>query len=179
MKEQTYILDNKQVLYIQEAKVDQAFDILKFVHKVSTESDFLTFGSVEFDLNENQEKAHIQNQLNSENQIFLVATIESEIVAILNFSARNRPRIKHSGEFSMVVQKKYWNSGIGTLTLDTFLEWARSNQITKKINLRVRTDNKPAIHLYEKRGFIKEGTLRREILIDGVYYDLFWMGLEI
>jgi RimJ/RimL family protein N-acetyltransferase len=173
------MLDNKQVLYIREAKVDEAADILKFVHSVSSESDFLTFGADEFDVDENQEKAHIQNQQNSENQIFLVATIESKIVAILNFSARNRPRIRHSGEFSMVVQKKYWRSGIGTLILDTFLAWAKSNQIIKKISLRVRTDNKPAIHLYEKRGFIKEGTLRREIFIDGIFYDLFWMGLEI
>jgi RimJ/RimL family protein N-acetyltransferase len=79
----------------------------------------------------------------------------------------------------MVVKKKYWGFGIGSLLLDTLLEWAKSNQFIKKINLRVRTDNQRAIKLYEKRGFVKEGTLRKEIFLNDKYYDLLWMGREL
>ena len=48
-----------------------------------------------------------------------------------------------------------------------------------KINLRVRTDNKRAILLYERRGFVKEAKIRKEIFIDGQFYDHYWMSLEL
>jgi RimJ/RimL family protein N-acetyltransferase len=43
----------------------------------------------------------------------------------------------------------------------------------------VRTDNERAIRLYEGKGFVYEGTMRKEFFVDGRYYDLHWMGLEL
>ena len=63
--------------------------------------------------------------------------------------------------------------------LDAAIAWAKDAQIIKKINLRVRTDNKRAISLYEKKGFLREGRIRKEIFIDGKYYDHYWMSLEL
>lgn len=45
--------------------------------------------------------------------------------------------------------------------------------------LRVRTDNQRAIGLYKHKGFMIEGTIRREIFIDGEYFDHHWTGLEL
>ena len=79
----------------------------------------------------------------------------------------------------MTVIRQYWGSGIGTLMLDAAIAWAKDTNIIKKINLRVRTDNKRAISLYEKKGFLREGRIRKEIFIDGKYYDHYWMSLEL
>ena len=97
----------------------------------------------------------------------------------MSFSGGQRNRIKHYGEFGITVQKKHWGTGIGSLMLDTFIAWAKNSNIIKKINLRVRTDNKRAISLYEQKGFVKEGTIRKEIIIDSKFYDHYWMGLEL
>ena len=59
------------------------------------------------------------------------------------------------------------------------IEWAKTSGVVTKINLRVRTDNPRAIALYERKGFTFEGTIRRELLIDGVYYDHHLMGLVL
>lgn len=175
----THKLSNGHFLKIREADVKDTSDILSFVHKISTESEFLTFGLDEFDISEEQEREFLQGQIDSENQIYLLALIEGTIVAILNFNAGKRPRVRHSGEFNMVVKKQYWRMGIGTILMDTFLGWAKSTQVIKKINCRVRTDNYSAIRLYERMGFVKEGTIRKEIFLKGKYYDLLWMGLEL
>jgi RimJ/RimL family protein N-acetyltransferase len=53
---------------------------------------------------------------------------------------------------------------------------ARGGAVTK-INLRVRSDNVRAIALYERKGFEREGLLRRGMRVDDVYYDLLAMGL--
>ena len=62
---------------------------------------------------------------------------------------------------------------------DALLDWATKTRIITKINLRVRTDNRRAIQLYESKGFALEGTIRREFLIDGKYYDHHWMGIDM
>jgi RimJ/RimL family protein N-acetyltransferase len=79
----------------------------------------------------------------------------------------------------MSVSKAFWGQGVGSLMLDTLIEWARANQIVKKIDLMVRTDNQRAIRLYEGKGFVYEGTMHKEFFVDGRYYDLHWMGLEL
>jgi RimJ/RimL family protein N-acetyltransferase len=79
----------------------------------------------------------------------------------------------------MSVRKEYWGLGIGSLMLDTLIDWARATQIVTKVNLRVRTDNQRAIQLYRNKGFVIEGTIRREIRLNDQYFDTYWMGLEL
>ena len=61
--------------------------------------------------------------------------------------------------------------------IDTLIQWAGETHIITKINLRVRPDNERAIRLYQNKGFKKEGTISREMLLNGSYYDHHWMGL--
>jgi RimJ/RimL family protein N-acetyltransferase len=79
----------------------------------------------------------------------------------------------------MSVRREYWGLGIGSLMLDTLIEWARGAGFVKKIDLRVRTDNPRAIRLYQSRGFVIEGILRREMFLREEYFDLYWMGLQL
>jgi RimJ/RimL family protein N-acetyltransferase len=79
----------------------------------------------------------------------------------------------------MTGKRQYWGSGIGTLLLDAAIAWARDTHIIRKINLRIRIDNNRTISLYEKKGFLKEGTVRKEIFAEGKFYDHHWMSLEL
>ena len=179
MEPSEYQLKNGHDLLIREAKVKDAGKLLRFVNEISSESDFLTFGPGEFELSDTEEEDFIRDCLSSDNQLFLLGSIDDTIVAILHFSGGLRPRIRHSGEFGMSVRKKLWGFGIGSFMLDTFINWAKESKIISKINLRVRTDNQNAIHLYEKKGFTVEGTIHKEVFLDGKYFDHFWMGLQL
>jgi RimJ/RimL family protein N-acetyltransferase len=179
MEPHKHELKNGSVLLIRQVAVDDAPAVLEYVHAISAESDFLSFGPGEFELTEPEEEEFIHNCLASENQLFIIGSIDDAIVSLLSFSGGHRPRVRHSGEFSMSVRKQYWALGIGSFMLDTLIDWARCTQIVHKINLRVRTDNQRAISLYERKGFVREGTIRKAILLDGKYYDHDWMGLEL
>jgi RimJ/RimL family protein N-acetyltransferase len=179
MEPRKHELKNGRVLLIREVAVEDARALLDYVEHISGESDFLSFGPGEFELTEPEEQEFIRKCLASDNQLFILGLIDDTIVAILNFSGGRRPRVRHSGEFGISVRKQYWGLGIGSLMLNTLIDWARHTQIVKKINLRVRTDNQRAIELYKRKGFAKEGTSRKEILLDGKYFDHHWMGLEL
>ena len=79
----------------------------------------------------------------------------------------------------MTVLRKYWNLGIGSRMLAYLLDWARETATIRKINLRVRVDNLPAIHLYEKYGFVQDGRLTREFYLHGQFVDAYIMGLQL
>lgn len=179
MNPQTYPLNDGTLLLIREATPEDAAPLLNYVHVVCGESDFLTFGPGEFELTVAQEEAYLSGSLVPNNQIYILGLIEGTIVAALNFSGGRRPRVRHSGEFGMSVRKEEWGRGIGSLMVDTLIAWAKEGGIVRKIDLRVRTDNERAILLYERKGFVREGTLRRQMFLDEEYYDLYAMGLEL
>jgi diamine N-acetyltransferase len=45
------------------------------------------------------------------------------------------------------------------------------------LHLLVLEDNKPAIKVYEKCGFVVEGRLRRHVFKNGKFKDVLFMGL--
>jgi RimJ/RimL family protein N-acetyltransferase len=166
-------------LLIREATAEDARSVLDYTQQISCESDFLTFGPGEFGITEKQEVEILENSRKTENMLFILGLVNDKIVSILNFSGGKRKRVEHCGEFGLTVLKEYWGAGIGSLMIDALTAWAKNTKIIKKINLRARTDNKRAISLYERKGFVKEGTIRKEIFIDGKFYDHYWMSIEI
>jgi len=164
---------------IREAVLSDARDLLDFNEATSNESDNLTFGPGELGLTLSQEEESILTSRRADNCLLIVGSINDDIIARLGFSGGKRPRIRHRGEFGISVRKEYWNLGIGGLMLDALIDWARESGVVTKINLSVRCDNEGAIALYEKKGFVKEGTLRKDMLIGGTYIDCYRMGLDV
>jgi RimJ/RimL family protein N-acetyltransferase len=179
MEPRKHELKDGRVLLVREAAAQDARAILDYIETISGESDFLSFGPGEFELSEAEEAEVLRRDRQADNQLYILGLMDNTIVASLSFAAGRRPRVRHSGEFSMSVRKPYWGLGIGSAMLDTLLAWARDTQVVRKVNLRVRTDNERAIRLYERKGFVREGTIRKEMLLDGNYYDHHWMGLEL
>ena len=179
MDPQRHALQDGRTLTIREATAADAPALLDYVEAVSRESDFLSFGPGEFELSVAEEEDYLRSCREAENQVYLLGLVDGRIVSALNFAGGHRPRLRHSGEFGITVRKAYWGQGIGSRMLDALLAWAQATGVVTKINLRVRTDNRRAIALYERKGFVIEGTIRREIRIDGEYFDHHWMGLTL
>ena len=179
MQPRKHHLKDGRVLVIREAAVEDARAVLDYIKGISGESDYLSFGPGEFELSVPEEEEYLRKCRDSDNHLYLLGLIDDMVVSTLTFSAGRRPRVRHSGEFGMSVRKRCWGFGIGSLMLDTLIDWAKDTGIIKKINLRVRTDNQRAIQLYEGKGFVREGTIRMEMFLDGKYYDHHWMGLVL
>jgi RimJ/RimL family protein N-acetyltransferase len=173
------IIINGENLIIRRSKPSDAEALIEYINTVAGESDNLSFGIGEFDMNAQQEEVFIENILKKDNAISVVAEIGGKIVANLNFSGGSRKRLAHVGEFGISVLKEYWGHGIGEELIKYLINWSKESGIIRKINLKARTDNFKAIKLYKKLGFEEEGMLKRDILIDGIFYDILCMGMMI
>jgi len=67
--------------------------------------------------------------------------------------------------------------GYGKESMNILLNYGFNDMDLHRIQLNVLEFNKSAIILYEKTGFIKEGTYREFVLRDDKRYDLFLYGL--
>ena len=172
-------LKNNLWLTLRRAEPKDAEKVLAFLNQVAGESENITFGPGEFELSVEEERAFLQQSAQSPNSLYVIAEIAGEIAGTLSFSAGKRPRLQHAGELGMTVLRRYWNLGIGSRMLAYLIDWARVTTTIRKINLRVRVDNLPAIHLYEKYGFVQEGRLTRELYLHGQFVDAYMMGLQL
>jgi RimJ/RimL family protein N-acetyltransferase len=147
---------------------------------VYAESDFLTGGPGEFERTVPQQQELIREYQQASLKLALVALVDGALVGTLTFAGKPQPRVRHTGDIGMAVRQPFWGLGVGSSMLDFLVQWARTTggAITK-LNLRVRSDNARAIRLYRRKGFVTEGTVTREHLIDGHYYSQDCMGLEL
>ncbi len=166
-------------LLIREAEPSDALNMIDYINIVAGESNNIGFGPGEFDVPVEKEEKILEHYASLDNSIFLVGYIGDELVSVSNFSSSTRPRMRHTGEIGMSVLKKYWRHGIGEAMMRALIDWAIDTGIIRKMNLAVATYNSAGIALYKKTGFRIEGTVTREMMIDGEFVDTHHMGLEI
>ncbi len=86
--------------------------------------------------------------------------------------------MSHRAELGITVIQNEWNKGIGSILMEKLIEYAKQAGI-EILNLEVRSDNKNAIHLYEKYGFRHIGTSPAYFKINRNYYDFEIMYLDL
>ena len=107
-----------------------------------------------------------------------VAVEGDEVVGWCDISPGKREGFTHCGTLGMGLIMGYRRRGIGTRLMERTIEAAKARGI-ERVELEVYASNEPAISLYEKRGFVREGVKRRARKLDGVYDDSLIMALFI
>ena len=164
-------------LLIREAEVEDAAELVTFLNRVSLETDFTSLDGDGILLTSEEMEIFLNKQASSDNQITLLAFLNDKIAGIVNITADQRKRVRHIGDLFIVIGKKYWNNGLGSLLLEEVVEWAQASGILRRLQLTVQTRNLAAVHLYQKHGFAIEGRQERGAYIEeGEFIDVYLMG---
>lgn len=101
---------------------------------------------------------------------------EYRIVGNVALTIETAMRRRHAGSIVIAVSPDNHGQGIGTMLMQTIVDLADNWLGLSRLELQVYTDNTPAIALYEKFGFVSEGTLRHYAYRDGKLCDLYMMA---
>ena len=105
-----------------------------------------------------------------------VAIAGGYVVGWCDVIPKTRPVHAHCGVLGMGLLPAFRGRGYGAALIEATLGEARRFGLVR-IELTVHADNERAIALYERFGFIREGTLRDAVLIDGQYKDMILMAI--
>ena len=162
---------------IREARADDAEALLAYLKVIGSESDNLTFGEEGLAIGVEGEKAYLEEMHKKKTSVSLVACKDDKIIGDGSITALPL-RMSHRAELGISVIQPFWNCGVGTMLLKKLIAYAKENGI-ELLNLEVRTDNAPAIHLYEKFGFKRIGISPAYMKKDDRYYDCLVMYLDL
>jgi putative acetyltransferase len=106
----------------------------------------------------------------------LVAEVESRVVGVASLHLQTGPRRRHCGDIGMAVHDDFQGRGVGSALMAALIDLADNWLGLRRLELYVYVDNAPAIRLYEKFGFVSEGTARDFAFRDGRYVDALSMA---
>ncbi|MDZ7272127.1 MAG: GNAT family N-acetyltransferase [candidate division KSB1 bacterium] len=76
-----------------------------------------------------------------------------------------------------LLDSEAWGKGYGGEATRLMVDYAFATLNLNRIQLHVCAENTPAIRIYEKAGFVKEGVLRQAMYRRGGYVDFWVMGI--
>lgn len=111
-----------------------------------------------------------------ENWPHVIAIVDGNVVGWCDITSLHRPVYAHCGELGIGVIAAYRGKGIGKALIHDALNKAKEKGL-ERIELSVFKENQPAITLYQKIGFVIEGTKKNAVKINDKYDDLVCMAL--
>jgi putative acetyltransferase len=112
----------------------------------------------------------------TESRHWIVAELEDSVAGFV-YLDWGKGRWRQIGLLGMGVDDRHVGRGVGTALIGAVLRVGFDFLDLEKIELVVYVDNVAAIRLYEKAGFIHEGTKRGNAIRDGQYIDAHVMSL--
>ena len=162
---------------IIRAQAQDAAALLEYLKIVGGETDNLSFGAEGVPLDVETERAYLDMQAQSHDNIQLLAKVNGEIIGTASLN-RKTNRMSHRAEFGISLKKAWWGCGAASTLTEHILAFARKMGV-EQINLEVRSDNSRAIALYKKFGFCKLCTFPGFFKINGELVDFDFMNLNI
>ncbi|PYJ57928.1 MAG: GNAT family N-acetyltransferase [Verrucomicrobia bacterium] len=105
-----------------------------------------------------------------------VALDGQQVIGWCDILPNEKESFAHVGRLGMGVLREYRGQGIGQRLAERAIAQAKGIGL-ERIELDAYASNEPAIRLYEKLGFVVEGTKKKGRKLDGVYDDVFVMAL--
>jgi RimJ/RimL family protein N-acetyltransferase len=109
--------------------------------------------------------------------VFVAETADG-IVGRLSIARDAHPASYHVADLGLMVAHGKRRQGIGTALIEEAINWAHESEVTK-LELHVFPHNAPAIALYEKLGFEREGYRRNHYRRGETYVDAILMALYL
>lgn len=106
----------------------------------------------------------------------LAAIADNHLIGLVTVFQDQTARMAHSAHLGMMVHPDYWGIGVGSQLMAAILDIADNWLNLKRVDLEVNVDNPPAVHLYEKFGFVIEGRKRYHSYGDGRWADSYFMA---
>ena len=154
-----------------------ALDNFVLAHR---QTDYLLSYPDESDKTAEQEAQFLKDKADSPDEAEILAIVNGAVAGTAGINpVGSRYKIRHRAEFGISVDKAYWGLGIGRALLEACIACAKDAGY-EQMELEVVAENRRAIELYKKAGFVEFGRNPKgfKSRLSG-YQEVVYMMLEL
>jgi RimJ/RimL family protein N-acetyltransferase len=163
-------LKTGEIITVRSAVPDDATDLLTLGRAIIAEGEFSVTTPEEYTFTDEQEREWIRRYIDDSGKLVIAAEESGRIIGVLFLESGSRKRLAHVATLHMSVAKEWRSRGVGTVLLQSAIDWAQSHPVIEKLGLAVFSSNSRAIGLYRKLEFVEEGRRPREIKFGPDHY---------
>ena len=167
----------EQTKSVVEILQPDEWEAYKAIRLKALQTDPAAFG-VSYEQEAAQSDEAWQQKLAAPGRRMYAAKVGERIAAITGVRFETAAHVDHLATLIAVfTDPDFRNQGIGTKLFEKILADLRENQKVVKVRLSVNNTNEAAKNFYEKVGFEQVGLARKEMRVNGQYYDQAQMEL--
>lgn len=162
-------------LEIREISTKDVEAFTTLMQQVFEESKYMLYDPGEYVPSLEYAISNLEEVITSPHLAILVAEKNDMLVGYITIVSKRLHRIEHKARITMGVLNQEQGFGIGQSLIHACKNWCKAHDMSR-IELTVVTDNKAAVHLYEREGFKIEGELQHSLKIDTQYFNEYLMA---
>ena len=121
------------------------------------QTDYLMTYPEETTFTVDQEKEYLKKKTDSDREIELVAEVDGKIVGTAGVElVQASEKTRHRASFGISIEQAFWGIGIGGTLTSACIECAKAAGYSQ-IELEVVADNKRALAMYQRAGYVEYG----------------------
>ncbi|WP_053958254.1 GNAT family N-acetyltransferase [Sulfobacillus thermosulfidooxidans] len=148
---------------IRQITEDDAEAFLTMQRQLDLETDFMLMAPGERQTTVAQQRDIIHKILSDGRSMIWVVADGQRLVGALTFQAMAPLKIRHTGYIVVGILAAHRGRGLGSALFRTMEAWAHSHEF-HRLELTVICENRAALNLYLKQGFMVEGLRHDSIL---------------
>lgn len=172
IEEKKIQLKNGQECILRSPKLEDAEQLIEYLKVTASETEFMLKYPEEVKISVEKEREILKWFMDSKSDLMIIAEVEGKVAGNCSFSPVGKKiKVKHRCSMGIALYEKYWGLGIGTALLELLFVKAVACGY-EQMELEVVSQNKGAIALYEKMGFVEYGIRPHGLKMkDGTYFD--------
>lgn len=172
IKPKSVKLKNGQSITLRSPDMFDAEQLLNHMRLTSAETEFMSRYPEEINISVESQSRFLQMIENDAENFMLAAYLDGRMVGNAAVTrVRDNFKYRHRANFGISLQEEVCGIGLGTIIMSEILDIVKQTTF-EQLELTVFGDNLRAIHLYEKVGFKKVGSMPRAYrLKNGSYHD--------
>ena len=177
--ETIYRIKSGEKVAVRAPKITETQAVLDLKRSYLKNTSTLPLTLEEYPDDLEKESSLIKEYEKSENSIFLIAEVDGVFVGNIDLTGSKRSKMNHTGMIGMGINEQWRNQGLGSILIQSVINWAKTNSAIQIIWLDVYATNEIGYSLYKKMGFQVSGIIQGFFREGDAYIDKIQMYQHI